>query len=123
MAMVSIAEVKRLREIINATHIVVFAISDDGTQHVATHGRSTEQATEAAKAGNKLKASLGWPDDLCHEQPLVRQCKNCVYFKVDWGMHCVNGWTGDGSNGWCLYEPRRVEKKQDSKCAKFEPTS
>jgi len=119
---IPIATVKRWREEVDATHLVVFAMDRDGNkQHVATHGETAQNATEAAKAGNKLKGALGWPDELCHAKPLARICKNCTYYKPDYGIHCMNGWSGDGSRGWCQYEPTRIGKGEDCKCSCFEP--
>lgn len=33
-------------------------------------------------------------------------CGNCRYYQPDYGTWCMNGWTGDGSNGRCLLEPQ-----------------
>ncbi len=119
---IKIAQVKRWREDINATHLVVFAISGDGVQQVATHGETEQNAKEAAKAGNKLKIALGWPEDLCRETPLERKCKNCTFYKPDYGVYCFNGWSDDGSKGQCLNQSSpRTPTTQDDKCADFEP--
>ena len=119
---IEIAKVKEWREQIDATHLVVFAVGRDGSQHVATHGESEMDANTAAKAGNKLKAFLGWPEDLCCDKPLRRVCENCTWYKPDWGLHCMNGWTGDGKDGHCLYlAHNRVATKAEDKCADFEP--
>lgn len=120
-ARIPIARVKELREELGLTHLVIFGVEADGTQHVATHGDTEPQAREAATAGNRLKASLGWPTGLCKDRPLERICQNCVFFKPDYGMHCFNGWTGDGSRGDCLTEPsvRRVAKEHS--CHLFSP--
>ncbi len=77
---IPIATVKAWREQIGATHLVVFAIGKNGTQHVATHGKTEQNAKEAADAGNKLKTALGWPNNLCNEKPLKRICKNCFFY-------------------------------------------
>ena len=119
---IKIAQVKAWREDIDATHLVVFAIDREGRQHVTTHGETEQNAQEAAKAGNKLKAALGWPEDLCRAKPLERVCKNCAFYKPDYGIHCFNGWSGDGSSGRCLYQSHlRVATKADDQCADFEP--
>jgi len=118
--MISIAQAKHIREMLNATHLVIFAVDDNG-QHVATHGATEAQAREAAQAGNNLKSALDWPENLCRDKPLQRKCSNCTFYKPDYGIHCFNGWTGDGSKGHCLFEPTRVATTADSKCHHFEP--
>ena len=121
-AKIGIAQVKAWREEIDATHIVVFAVGRDGRQHVATHGETERDAREAAQDGNELKSALGWPENLCRERPLERLCKNCSFYKPDYGIHCFNGWSGDGSHGMCMYQAsRRVATTQDDTCADFEP--
>ena len=119
---IEIAKVKEWREEIGATHLVVFAMCRNGRQYVATHGETEQNAQEAAKAGNKLKAALGWPEDLCHAKPLERVCKNCTFYKPDYGIRCFNGWSDDGSHGTCLYRstPRTPTTTED-KSAGFEP--
>lgn len=122
MVSISIAAAKKIREEIGATHLVIFAVAPDGTQHVATHGESRRNAEEAAKAGNKLKSTLGWPDDLCRSRPLPRIHENCAFYEKDFGMWCFNGWTGDGSEGWCNLEPQRTKQKGVGiACRHFEP--
>lgn len=121
--MIPIKEAKRIREELGLTHIVIFGVNAEGQQHVATHGETRQNAREAAKAGNKLKAALGWPEDLCKAQPLERICKNCAYYKPDYGMWCFNGWSGDGSRGDCLVEPKTQRVGAESGCRYFEPRS
>jgi len=119
---INIAQAKEWRESIDATHLVVFAVSRDGRQHVATHGETERNAKEAAKAGNRLKAALGWPGDLCQAKPVERKCKNCSFYKPDYGVFCFNGWSGDGSSGHCLWLAHpRVATRRDDKCSNFEP--
>lgn len=121
MNLITIAQAKAFRESIGATHVVIFAVSEDGAQHVATHGLAPKHAREAAKVGNKLKAALGWPDGLCHDKPVERICKNCAFWKADYGMHCFNGWTGDGTEGHCHLEPRREHTLHRNTCQHFQP--
>jgi len=121
MSKISIAEAKAIRESIGATHIVVFSVDSDGTQHVATHGASKLNASQAAKAGNRLKKALGWENDLCNSTPLPRICKNCVFWKADYGMHCFNGWSKDGSDGFCRFEPNHIRVSDNNLCGHFEP--
>jgi len=103
------------------THIVVFSVDENGRQYVATHGKSEKDAQEAAIAGNNLKKALNWPVEDCNSKPLERICKNCSFYEVDRGIHCANGWSGSGRAGYCLYEPKRVSTRSDSKCSHFEP--
>lgn len=119
---IPVSIVKSWREQIGATHIVVFAVSPDGRQHVATHGETEPNAKEAADAGNKLKTALGWPEKSCNDKPLPRVCENCSYYKPDFGMWCMNGWSGNGKLGHCLAIPgQRYHTSSDNKCAMFAP--
>lgn len=123
MKRIPISTAKAIRETLGASHVVIFAIADDGQQHVATHGETRQNAKEAAKAGDKLKTALGWPADLCKSTPLERVCKNCAYWKADWGIHCFNGWSGDGTKGHCHAEPQRVGVLHDQTCRHFEASA
>lgn len=118
---ISVAKAKEIREDLNATHLILFTIDGDGVQHVATHGLTEKDALQAAKAGNKLKKLLGWPEDLCKSKPVQRICKNCTYWKADYGMWCFNGWSDDGSRGWCRFEPQHVKTDKDNTCGFFTP--
>jgi len=119
--MISIAEAKRIREELGMTHIIIIGVDKDNKQHVATYGETEGNAIEAAKAGNYLKKSLGWPEELCNAVPLERKCENCTYYKPDYGMHCMNGWTGNGSNGDCMFEPQKIRVLAVDKCSHFCP--
>jgi len=120
MGTLTISEAKRVLEDNRMTHVVIFAVSTDGTQHVATFGKTSQNAREAAKAGNKLKESLGWDQEPAI--PLKRICKNCDFYKPDYGTHCFNGWSGDGSSGYCMSAPERVNRNADDRaCAIWEP--
>ena len=121
MKVISIKKVKAIREDLGATHIVIFCVDKDGQQQVATHGQTNIHAREAASAGNRLKFALGWPKDLCKAIPLERKCKNCYFYEPDYGIHCFNGWSDDGSNGFCKVEPRKTAVKHESGCSRFEP--
>lgn len=121
--MINISQVKRWRESLGATHLVIFVIDRNGRQHVATHGETEKNAKEAAIMGNNLKKILEWPDDQCRAKPLERKCKNCTYYKPNRGIHCFNGWSGDGSTGNCLHNPNiRPMTKDSDKCSKFDPS-
>lgn len=51
--MIKIKEAKQIREKFEFTHLVILGISEDGAQHVATHGKTVLQAKEAAAMGNR----------------------------------------------------------------------
>lgn len=121
MDSISIATAKQIREMLGATHLVIFATGDDKVQHVATHGETRQQAKEAADLGNQLKETLGWPEHMCKATPVERRCGNCAYWKKDYGTYCFNGWTGDGSEGYCQYEIKRVKTGIKDFCHHFEP--
>lgn len=118
-----ISKAKEIREELGLTHIVIFGVDEDGNQYVATHGLSDQNAREAAIAGNKLKTALGWPENLCKDKPLARVHKNCAFYKQDFGMHCFNGWTGDGREGYCLAFPdsRKKYDGEEHGCIYFQP--
>jgi hypothetical protein len=122
MSKITIEQAKRWREEAGATHLVVFSVDKDGSQHVATHGESELNAAESAKAGNALKSFLGWPEDLCRAKPVQRVCKNCTFYRPDYGVFCVNGWSGNGSKGNCLCLPgSRPSTEERDTCSMFQP--
>ncbi len=118
MSKIAVSAAKGLREQIGATHVVIFAVHPDGTQSVATHGHTRTHASEAAKAGNNLKAALGWPPESCRAVPVARTCGNCAYFVRDMAAR-ASGWAGD--YGDCQLEPRAVSTRSDKTCRHFEP--
>jgi len=120
MKSIPINYVKRVLNDTEMTHVVLFAVGPDGTQHVATFGKTKVNAREAARAGNNLKAALGW--NLDPASPLDRICKNCDFYKPDYGLHCFNGWSQDGSSGHCMSMPTRVQRNaSDRACLQWEP--
>jgi len=47
-------------------------------------------------------------------------CKNCKYWKQDFGMWCFNGWTGmDKKEGYCHLEIKRIYKNAEDFCSHF----
>ncbi len=118
---IPIKKAKEIRESLNAKCLVIFTLDENGGQNVATHGKSRTDALQAATLGNELKTLLQWPENLCKSKPLERICKNCVYYKPDYGTYCFNGWTGDGSNGFCQLEPIRAPVRAEETCKFFEP--
>ena len=48
-------------------------------------------------------------------------CGECLFYKPDYGIWCVNGWSGDGSRGDCFVEPKTIRRnKKDKACRFFE---
>ena len=118
---ISISAAKSIRETLGASKLIILAIDEEGHQHIATHGKTRIDAAWAAKAGNNLKETLGWPEELCKATPVERLCKNCVFYKSDWGSWCFNGWSKDGTRGYCHAEPNKVSVANDQTCRHFEP--
>lgn len=112
---IKISEVKKIREELNMTHLVIFAIDKNNNYHVATHGDTVFHAKEAAEAGNNLKKKLGFPDNLCKSKPLERIHRNCEFYK--------QGRPGGYEYGLCCYEcGKQIEVNPDGKaCHNFEP--
>ena len=116
----SVAQAKHIRELVGATQIVILA-RDGNEMTVATHGKTKRDGVVAAKDGNTLKKLIGFPDSACHDSPLPRICKNCTFYKPDYGTWCFNGWSGDGSRGHCLVEPSITRVGAEQGCRHFEP--
>jgi len=118
--MISIKKAKQIREELGLTHLIIFGITPDHVQHVATHGKSKVDAFEAAHAGNALKSSLGWSSNLCNSKPLERICENCEFWQRDHhdpGYRIPDPWPGK-----CLFEPTKVKRHDnDIACSRFEP--
>ena len=52
---------------------------------------------------------------------MTRECSTCIWWKKDYGMWCVNGWSGlNSKDGHCHYEPKRIYKPADSVCSHHE---
>ena len=51
----------------------------------------------------------------------MKTCEHCYWWKKDWGLHCMNGWTGAGrKDGHCCMEPERIYKAADDGCSRWE---
>lgn len=48
------------------------------------------------------------------------ECRTCKYWRVDRGIFCVNGWTGDGEHGDCRLERVTIPKRADDFCRDYE---
>lgn len=110
-----IKEIKKLRENLGFTHIVLLGIKEDGTHELSTHGKTITNANEAAILGNKVKEFIGWPPEFCKSKPLERVCGNCDYLQE-------NRIRFDCSETKCMVAPQTIERKKDDRaCEKFEP--
>lgn len=118
--MIPIKKAKQIRVELGLTHLVIFGITPDGIQHVATHGDSKLNANEAANAGNKLKKELGWPLDLCNSKPIERICENCEYWQrneIHYSERIPKPWPGK-----CLWLPQKIERyDKDIACCNLSP--
>lgn len=114
--MITIKEIKEIREKFDFTHVAIFGVSKDGQQHVATHGLTASNAEESATLGNSIKRELDWPAKLQNAQPLERICKNCDYYKYPSARDSQYGGTGK-----CQAEPKSISKNpEDRACRHFE---
>ena len=51
---------------------------------------------------------------------MQKKCEHCKYWKKDFGIHCVNGWSGmDKDNGHCHYEIKTIYKNAEDFCSHF----
>lgn len=118
--MIPIKAVKKIREDLQFTHLVLYGIDETGRQHICTHGKSKADARESAEAGNSLKKALKWPEDLCNSKPLERICKNCEFWKVR--NYHYSERVPQYCEGNCYYSlipASRIEN--DPACCHFEP--
>lgn len=117
---IKIEKIKEIREELDLSQIIVFGISFDGQQHVATHGKTKVDSKLAAEAGNSLKKVLQWPKDLCNSKPLERKCKNCSFWQQNY--HRPGDPIDHPFHGKCLFEPSKVNRDEnDIACGHFEP--
>lgn len=68
MSRIPIKAVKQLGQDTGQDIVIVYGLEPDGTENVATWGRTIDDCSRAADWGNKLKDKLGWPESL-HQQP------------------------------------------------------
>lgn len=47
-------------------------------------------------------------------------CKNCTWYKADYGIYCLNGWSKEGLDGYCHFEPTPIYTHENNKCSYFE---
>lgn len=118
--MITIKELKEIRESLGLTHIIIFGVDEKGMQHVATHGKTITQAKEASEMGNNLKRHLKWPEKLCNLKPLERICQNCTFWQR--GYHRPGDVIESNMHGSCMYSPAKAKRfEQDNACGSFEP--
>ncbi len=48
---------------------VIIVTWDGATTHVVTYGDTLQACGQAAQGGNRVKAALGWPEQLCQDKP------------------------------------------------------
>lgn len=116
--MITIKEIKSIRENLNLTHVVLFGVDNDGKHHVATHGENKIQSEEAATLGNSLKRALGWSEKKCNTKPLKRICVNCNY------LHCGDRIIAEENNleQNCMFEPKPIKRMSHAiACHNFDP--
>lgn len=118
--MIKIEQAKEIREQFNYTHIVILGIDEKGVQHVATHGKSKQNAKEAADMGNNLKQKLNWPSKHCNAKPLERICAHCDFWQR--GYHRPGDVIQENQNGKCMYSPDPILRfEKDTACGQFIP--
>jgi hypothetical protein len=67
---IPIKAAKEISKAFDFPEVVIFAYDPvSGTQHVTTYGKTKDQCADAAKVGNFLKRSLGWPESQCNAIP------------------------------------------------------
>jgi len=67
---IPISAAKRISQDYEFAEVVIFAYDPETKiQHVTTYGKTKEHCIDAAKAGNYLKRSLGWPEEMCDSKP------------------------------------------------------
>jgi len=51
---------------------------------------------------------------------MQENCENCKYWKKDFGIFCVNGWSGlDRDDGYCYFEVKKISKKGADFCSHY----
>ncbi len=118
--MIPIKKAKQIREDLNLEAVVIYGVDEDGIEHVATHGKTTINAKQAAEIGNGLKKILEWPKNLCNSKPLDRICGNCSFFQR--GYHRPGDVIQSNMYGKCMNNPEPIKRfEQDISCGNFEP--
>jgi len=75
---IPIVEAKRISKNYNMRQVIIVALSNDGTQHVATYGKSMVDCDQAAQGGDFVKKALGWPESLAQMPNRVKQLQDQV---------------------------------------------
>jgi hypothetical protein len=121
MRKIKISEVKRIREELELQQVIIIGIAQDGTEHVATHGKSPGDAKMATEAAGEVKRILlKWPKEFCDVKPLERICENCEFWErghIDHSMRIPEHWPGK-----CCLAPEKVARfEKDIACGQFSP--
>lgn len=118
--MIKINEIRRIREQLHFTHLVIFGIDESGTHHVLTHGKTRNNAIQAARIGNDLKEKMNWPISSCNTAPLERICSNCDFWQR--GYHRPGDVIQDNQVGKCIFRSDPVVRfEKDIGCGIFSP--
>ena len=75
---IPIKTAKNIAQAHDCKQVILLAWDGERT-HVVTYGKSEEDCDQAARGGNMIKTSLGWPEELCSEEPSrVKKLKNRI---------------------------------------------
>jgi hypothetical protein len=116
-----IHELKKIREKLGFTHLVIYGKTSDGKTHVGTHGDTNINALEASDVGNHLKKLLKFPDYMCELTPLKRICGNCHYYQSYYGIPDAIEIDRYDATGCCSLTPIKYDKHFEEFCIAFEP--
>jgi hypothetical protein len=119
--MIQVKEANEIRKRLGLDQIIIFGLDKNG-QHVATHGKTVQDAKVAAKKGNELKRQLGWPEKLCNSEPLERTCGNCSYWQAEY--HRPGDVMKENRYGGCMYATEKIHRfEKDRACVQLEPNA
>jgi hypothetical protein len=70
MKRIPIAAAKQIADRFDLAQVIIAAFDrNDGRTHIVTYGQTSQDCEQAAVGGNFIKKALGWPDELCHDEP------------------------------------------------------
>lgn len=112
MSKITVKQAGEIMSELGLTHLILIGVDADGVQHVATHGKSILQASQAAKMGDDFKRAAGWPPSK-PSVPIERICRNCDYFD--------ESVSGSGAHWYyCVFERERAPIRSEKKaCGEF----
>jgi hypothetical protein len=66
---IPIMAAKAVAEMYDKDQVIIVAWDNTHRRtHVTTYGKGIRNAKQAAQGGNKIRRSLGFPEEMCHEQ-------------------------------------------------------